>query len=183
MLTLPSKFQDELNKSVNTPSFLAILVEAEGVLSNEQTLQADWAARSADYQVDWSSQVGSVVISGSPSSGVIKPECLKANGWLYLYEDSTYGDNWDMGRHAWQSFKQVTASTKSLLTVRGFFRKNGGGTGIITCRLYAADKVTQIGTSVDGSVSSAAGETIIFDFTRPNTQNFFEKSIYRKLRF
>ena len=159
MITLPSKFQDELNKSVNTPSFLAILAEAEGVLSNEQTLQADWAAASAYNQVDWLSQVGTVNLAS-----VLRPELFLSLSYFLLKKQTISIPYYAL---AYQSFKQETGAAKTLTSVKGFFRveNTGGGTETLECKLFAADKTTQIGTTVTAYLTATAGAEATFDFS------------------
>ena len=159
MLTLPSKFQDELNKSVNTPSFLAILAEAEGVLSNEQTLQADWAAASAYNQVDWLSQVGTVNLAS-----VLRPELFLSLSYFLLKKQTISIPYYAL---AYQSFKQETGAAKTLTSIKGFFRveNTGGGTETLECKLFSADKITQIGTTVAAYLTATAGAEATFDFS------------------
>lgn len=153
MLTLPSKFAAELAKAPNTPSFLVKL--EDGTLYNEQTLQADWTANSQASQIDFITQVGSVLIEST-----LRPENLIGDAWAYL---SWYGEG-PVQAIAWQSFQQTTGATKTLQNIIGFFNRTGN-VPYLHCQLFAADKVTPIGTSVSATVTSTAGENITFDFT------------------
>lgn len=154
MLTLPSKFADELAKSPNTPSFLVKL--EDGTLYNEQTLQADWAANTQASQIDYTTQAGSVVVESW-----VRPENLTMNTYNKLF--AKVGDPNNYGE-IWQSFKQVATVDVGLVQVKGFFKATSSA-ATVYCALFASNKTTQIGTTLSASIASNAGAIYTFDFT------------------
>ena len=158
MITLPTKFQAEIDKGINAPAFLVKL--EDGTLFNEQTLQADWIANSQNSQVDWLSQMGNVVVSNTR-----KPENLTGNAWVALF--SLYEDGIPVLDRVWQSFKHTTTASKMLQEVAMFFRVDAAwpSAQLVECSIFAANKTTQIGTPVTAYVNSASGEMVSFNFS------------------
>lgn len=152
MITFPSKFAEELAKEKNAPA-LIIKLEDDS-LFNDQTLQADWAANSQESQVDYASQIGSILVQSTP-----RPENFVADMWAPLGWSNAFNEI--MGQH-WQSFRQTTGAGKTFQTVKIFVR---GRYGSVACELHAAGKGSVIGTPVSVNVTSTSGQLLTFDFS------------------
>lgn len=140
MLTLPTKFAAENAKLPNKPAYIAQIQEES--YYRDQTLATDWAAAAASSNVDIAASPGDVSLTE-----IFPVEENQAwNGDLSPYYSP--GGLVVVAAPIWQSFKQVSGLSRVLDTIR--LKITGGYPGgFARITLFASDRLTQIGTTVE----------------------------------
>ncbi len=157
------KFAAELNKK-NKPSWLVKLTKSEQF--SEQTLQADWAANTAQSNMDWTTSMGNLQLAETTIPDV---EQTSGNTWATL-ATKTFPNQMLQFIH-WQSFKTGQTGDRFLNIISAFLKgnDNGGSTlATVTLSLYAADKTTVLSSGVLLRISNATGTWYDFDFRNQN---------------
>ncbi len=168
MMNLPSKFAAENRRADNSPAFLVRLEDS--VVFNDQTASSDWQANTGESNVDYVIIIGDVKLVSLPI-----PCNYASNAWSTLHSKSSLGVILADNQH-WQSFKRIQspAMTKTITTVKGYFRRTSGGGSVtvnLTCQVWTQGKGASLGTvTIPGYALNQTGEWLTFDFTSQNIQ-------------
>jgi hypothetical protein len=160
------KFAAALKKK-NKPSWLVKLTKSEQF--SEQTRQADWAANTAQSNMDWTTSMGDLQLAETTIPDV---EQTSGNTWATLAQMDHSGVPMVQTIH-WQSFKTGHPVDRFLDVVSAFLSGNdSGGSGSfvarVTVAVYAADKTTVLTSGLLSYINSVSGAWYDFDFRAQN---------------
>jgi hypothetical protein len=110
-ITLPSKFETELNKIENQPSILLSLTES--FLFNTQTTEADWTANSSESNVDYNTIVGSVILAQDTIPTQSQGTSGTGHGLIQVLTPPVTSSD-----PAWQTFKHTDGDGLYINTVK-----------------------------------------------------------------
>lgn len=168
-ITLPEKFETELEKIEREPSILLYLTE--GFLSNTQTSEGDWTANSSESNVDYATIKGSVILDTIATPDFSQ---LTTDANIVIHAGPT-GSN-----PLWQSFQQTSGNSHKLNTV-SIYAGSSGSNGTLVCEIWDAAKGTQYGSTLTRNIPYPGVSAVDFDFTADDITIATATTYYIKL--
>lgn len=149
MLTLPAKFQTELDKGTGKPS-IYVKIE-EDVLEAEETSQADWTANTGENNVDYTTQPGDVILEN----------------WVNVESNDTSGTAFGPTSSTGQDIQAQGFKLSSATKVKRISLRLNEDDASATCKVkiysnWSAGSGTLLGTSENVVVTTDAWYDFVF---------------------